>query len=117
MRETLRPVERELRAIVGDEAVLSDPGWYLTDVTGLPGKADAVVLPASADEVARVVAWCYDHDVPITPRGGGTGVAAGAVPLDGGVVLGLERLARIRACDPLLWRMHVEAGVRTAAVH
>ena len=48
----------------------------------------------------RVVAWCYEHEVPIVPRGGGTGFAAGAVPLDGGVVLGLERMtagARLRA--------------------
>jgi glycolate oxidase subunit GlcD len=110
-------LEQELRGIVGDEAVLADAGWYLTDITGLPGTADAVVLPASADEVARVVAWCYEHDVPVTPRGGGTGVAGGAVPLDGGIVLALDRLARVRAFDPLLWRMHVEAGVRTAAVH
>jgi glycolate dehydrogenase FAD-linked subunit len=110
-------VERELRAIVGDEGVLADAGWYLTDITGLPGKADAVVLPASADETARVLAWCYEHDVPVTPRGGGTGVAGGAVPLEGGIVLALDRLARVRAFDPLLWRLHVEAGVRTASVH
>jgi glycolate oxidase subunit GlcD len=110
-------LEQELRAIVGDEGVLVGAGWYLTDITGLPGKADCVVLPASADEVARVLAWCYEHDVPVTPRGGGTGVAGGAVPLEGGIVLALDRLARVRAFDPLLWRMHVEAGVRTAAVH
>jgi glycolate oxidase subunit GlcD len=110
-------VERALRAIVGDEGVLSDAGWYLTDITGLPGKADAVVLPTTAEEAARVVAWCYEHDVAVTPRGGGTGVAGGAVPLEGGIVLGLDRLARVRAFDPLFWRMHVEAGVRTASVH
>ena len=44
-------------------------------------------------------------------RGGGTGFAGGAVP-QGGIVLGLERMARVRAFDPLLWRIHVEAGVR-----
>jgi len=109
-------VERELRAIVGDEAVLSETGPYSTDLTGLPGKADAVVLPASADEVARVVAWCYEHDVPITPRGGGTGVAGGAVPLEGGIILAFDRLARVRQFDPLLWRMHVETGVKTGHV-
>src|SRR5262249_38592539 len=87
------------------------------DLTGLPGKADAVVLPASAEEVAQVVAWCYEHDVPVTPRGGGTGVAGGAVPLEGGVVLALDRLARGRQVDPLLWRVHVQAGVKTGAVH
>jgi glycolate oxidase subunit GlcD len=55
--------------------------------------------------------------VPIVPRGGGTGYAAGAVPLDGGVVLSLERLTRVRSFEPLLWRMNVEAGVRTSEVH
>jgi glycolate oxidase subunit GlcD len=109
-------VERELRAIVGDEAVLSETGLYSTDITGLPGNAEAVVLPASAEEVASVVAWCYEHDVPITPRGGGTGAAGGCVPLDGGIVLALDRLARVRRFDPLLWRMHVEAGVKTGHV-
>ena len=63
---------------------------YLTDATehrGIRGSADAVVLPATAEEVARVVSWCYEHEVPIVPRGGGTGFAGGAVPLDGGVVV------------------------------
>ena len=109
-------MERELRAIVGDEGVASQPGRYLTDITGLAGKADLVVLPATAEETAAVVSWCYEHDVPITPRGGGTGVAGGAVPF-GGVVLALDRLARVRQFDPLLWRLHVEAGVKTGTVH
>ena len=73
------------------------------------------MLPRTADEVAEVVAWCYEHDVPITPRGGGTGFAGGAVPL-GGIVLALERLKSVRSIDPLLWRMEVEAGVTTADV-
>ena len=51
-------------------------------------------------------------DVPIVPRGGGTGAAAGAVP-DGGVVLALDRLDRVRSFEPELWRIHVEAGVPT----
>jgi len=62
-----------------------------------------------------VLAWCYERDVPLTPRGGGTGFAGGAVPL-GGVVLSLERLTRVRSFDPLLWRIEVEAGVRTSEV-
>jgi FAD/FMN-containing dehydrogenase len=90
---------------------------YLRDATegeGVSGRADAVCLPGTAEEVARVIAWCYEHDVPVVPRGGGTGLAGGAVPIDGGVVLGLERLNRVRAFAPLQWRAHVEAGVRTA---
>ena len=63
-----------------------------------------------------MLAWCYEHDVPLTPRGGGSGFAGGAVPVDGGVVLALDRLDRVRAFEPLLWRAHVEAGVRTKRV-
>jgi glycolate oxidase subunit GlcD len=87
-----------------------------TEIRGLHGRADAVVTPADAEEVARVLTWCYEHDVPLVPRGGGTGYAGGAVPIDGGVVISLERLNRVRAFDPLLWRMYVEAGVTTADV-
>jgi glycolate oxidase subunit GlcD len=110
-------IEQELRSLLGTDAVL--PGTsaaYLSDFTeerGLGGHADAVVLPRSAQETARVVAWCYEHDVPIVPRGGGTGFAGGAVPF-GGVVLSLERMTAVRSFDPLVWRIEVEAGMRTA---
>jgi glycolate oxidase subunit GlcD len=114
----LASVERDLRAAVTAD-VVAPTSAYLTDMTearGLHGRADAVALPRSAEEVAEVVAWCYEREVPIVPRGGGTGYAGGSVPLDGGVVLALERLDRVRSFDPLLWRMEVEAGVTTANV-
>jgi glycolate oxidase subunit GlcD len=109
-------IERELRAAVAAE-VVAPSAAYLSDQTegrGLHGRADAVALPHTAEEVAEVVGWCYAHGVAVVPRGGGTGYAAGAVPLDGGVVVSLERLDRVRSFDPLLWRINVEAGVRTA---
>jgi glycolate oxidase subunit GlcD len=116
-----RGLASALGGIVGEDFVLcSNLERYLRDETetrGIRGRADAVVLPGDAAEVAAVVAWCYENDVDITPRGGGTGYAGGAVPLDGGVVLSLERLARVRAFDPLVWRIQVEAGVRTARLH
>jgi len=105
-------LERELRARFGAAVLEGAPAAYLTDFTRMPGRADAVVLPASAEQVAEVLAWCYERDVPIVPRGGGTGAAAGAVP-DGGVVLALDRLDRVRSFEPELWRIHVEAGVAT----
>ena len=111
-------VERELRAAVAAD-VVAPSAAYLSDETegrGLRGRADAVTLPRTAEEVAEVVAWCYAHGVAIVPRGGGTGYAAGAVPLDGGVVLALERLERVRSFGPLLWRIHVEAGLPTSEV-
>jgi glycolate oxidase subunit GlcD len=109
----------ELVALVGAESVLPVTPAYLRDATesrGLEGRAEAVVLPETAEDVARIVGWCYEHDVPLVPRGGGTGFAGGAVPLEKSIVLGLERLRRVRAFEPLLWRMHVEAGLPTAEV-
>jgi glycolate oxidase subunit GlcD len=111
-------IERDLRAAVAAD-VAGPSAAYLNDMTearGLRGRADAVALPRTAEEVAEVVAWCYERGVPVVPRGGGTGYAGGAVPLDGGVVLSLERLGRVRSFDPLLWRMEVEAGLTTAEV-
>ena len=113
-------IVRELRKVL-DEASIPDvvAGPYLVDETearGLVGRADAVALPASAEDSRAVVAWCYAHDVAVTPRGGGTGFAGGCVPLDGGVVLSLERVRSLRSFDPLLWRMEVEAGRSTAEV-
>ena len=108
----------ELAGLLPDGAVAAPTSDHLSDLMGrgLEGRADAVCFPETTEEVARVVAWCYEHDVPITPRGGGTGLAGGAIP-DGGIVLALERLARVRSFEPLLWRMHVEAGVTTGTIH
>jgi glycolate oxidase subunit GlcD len=105
-------LETALRAEFGDAVLPGTPAEYLTDVTQAPGRADAVVLPGDAEEVAAVLGWCYERDVPIVPRGGGTGLAAGAVP-DGGVVLALDRVNRVRSFEPGLWRIEVEAGVTT----
>jgi glycolate oxidase subunit GlcD len=113
-------VEHDLRERLGAEAVLpGDTARYLVDETetrSLRGRADAIVLPRTAEEVAEVVAYCYAHDVELTVRGGGTGYAGGCVPTGGGVVVSLERLNRVLRFDPFQWRMHVEAGVTTAEV-
>src|SRR3954471_21702079 len=107
-----------VESVVSAESIVEPQGRYLADLMGrgVQGTADAVVLPSTVEEVAGVMRWCYEHDVPLTARGGGTGLAGGAIPVHGGVVIGFERLNKIRQFDPLLWRMHVEAGVTTADV-
>jgi glycolate oxidase subunit GlcD len=114
-------MHRELSRLVGAEHVLQPPpsSPYNEDAArrrGAEGHAEAVVLPASAEEVAAVVAWCYARDVPLTARGGGTGLAGGAVATQGGVLCSLERLRRVRELEPALWRMLPEAGVTTRHV-
>ncbi len=112
---------RELSGLIGPEYVLEVPATseYNRDLSrrrGVEGLADAVALPGSPEEVRALLAWCYEHDVPITPRGGGTGLTGGAAPVEGGVVCSLERLRAVRELDPSLWRMFPEAGVRTREV-
>src|SRR3954471_13570964 len=110
----MRALPQDLAHLLTGDAVRP----YLSDATetrGVRGRADAVALPANAEEVRRVVAWCYEHDLPVTPRGGGSGYAGGAVP-DGGVVLSLERMRAARSFEPLLWRAELEAGMTTAEV-
>jgi glycolate oxidase subunit GlcD len=109
-----------LRELVGDEHVFVGLAVtpYLQDATevrGLLGAADAVLMPADVDEVAAVVRHCHGRGIAMTVRGGGTGYAGGCVP-DGGVVIALERLKRVRSFDPLLWRMEAEAGVPTRRI-
>jgi glycolate oxidase subunit GlcD len=113
------PPAAALDPLVGDEHVLTGSyGQYLSDASSqLPPRAiDAVVRPGSAREVCNVLRWAYEHDVPVTARGGGTGLAGGAVPLAGGIVLSLERLTAVRSLEPGSWSMEVEAGLTTAHV-
>jgi len=109
----------ELRRVLGAEHVQEAPpaqSPYNRDSSnrrGVEGRAQAVALPGSAEQVAAVVAWCYEHDVPVVARGGGTGLTGGAVAVNGGVVCSLERLRGVRELEPGLWRMFPEAGVST----
>ena len=89
-------LSNDLAAVVGADSVLDPaPSFYRADATeaaGLEGTPDAVVVPATAEQVTAVVAWCYERDIAIVPRGGGSGFAGGAVPINGGVVIDLRRM-------------------------
>jgi len=61
---------------------------------------DVVVLPRTTDEVATIVRWARSHGVPVTPRGAGTGLAGGATPEQGGIVLSMNRMDRLLRVDP-----------------
>ena len=92
---------------------VEDTAPYLTDWRGrFTGRAQAVVLPATADEVAAVVGVCAEHRVPIVPQGGNTGLVGGATPDASGdaIVLSLKRLKRVREVDAINGTITVEAG-------
>jgi glycolate oxidase len=71
----------------------------------------AVARPAGVEQVAAVTALCHETGVPVTPRGGGTGLSAACVPAAGGIVLSLERLDKVIDKDRANHTITVQAGV------
>ncbi len=91
-----------LASIVGAPHIRTDAEsllTYGTDALKRGRAADAVVLPADTAQVAAVVRICADRQIPMVPRGAGTGYTGGAVPSQGGVVISLERMDRIVEID------------------
>jgi len=90
---------------------------YARDESGLGRYApEAAVLCESAAEVREVLAWARAERVPITPRGAGTGMTGGALPVQGGVVLSTERMSRIVEIDGEDLVAVVEPGVITGVL-
>jgi len=98
----------------------ADLAAYAYDSWGASGERhlpDAVVFPGSTAEVAGVVEVCAFHEIALIPRGAGTGYAAGAAPMRGGVVVSMARMNRILGVEADALRLHAEAGVITHAIH
>src|SRR4026207_694459 len=103
-----------LRGIVGDRYVLvekEDVIVYEQDGSIFQVMPEMVVLPGDVDQVAAGSEAAKDANVPIVPRGSGTGLAGGAVPAEGGSVLSLTRLNRILKIDLENRLAVVEPGV------
>ena len=95
-------LSNELRAIVGEHYVLiekEDVIVYEQDGSIFQVMPEIVVLPANVEQVSAVIKAAKRANVPIVPRGSGTGLAGGAVPAEGGIVLSLARLDRILEID------------------
>lgn len=106
--------------IVGEEHVLVDPDLVRgneVDWTGrFQGLTPAVVRPADADEVARVMAVCRTERIAVVPQGGNTGLVGGGVPLAGETVLSLNRLDHMGPIDEVAAQVTAGAGVTVAAL-
>ncbi len=74
---------------------------------------ELLVKPANAEEISQIIKLANTHQIPVTPRGGGTGVSGGALAIHGGVVLSLERLNKIESIDLINRCATVESGVIT----
>ena len=106
---------QEMTRVVGAAYVVSDPAElrvYETDgLTIFKATPDVVVLPKNTLEVAEVVRLCVRERVPFVPRGAGTGLSGGALALEGGVVIGLNRMNRVLQVDYANQRAVIEPGL------
>ena len=80
-------------------------------LTSFRASPRAVVLAESQDEVVETVRTCHRLDVPFVARGSGTSLFGGSLPVEGGIVIGLNRLNRILRLDPEQRNAVVEPGV------
>src|SRR5579884_1410668 len=104
-----------LRAIVGREGILTSPSELLVyecdGFTIEKNKPDVVVFPTSTEQVVQIVNVCNELDVPFLPRGAGTSLAGGCLPVGGGVMITLSRMKRILEVDYRNRYAVVEPGV------
>lgn len=83
---------------------------YTEDLHFLPS---AVALPANTEEISKIVRYCSQEKIPITPRGAGTGLSGGCLPLHGGLTLSMKRMNRIIEIDERNFQARVEPGIIT----
>jgi glycolate oxidase subunit GlcD len=111
-------LERELRLILGDEGLVTDPSALLVyESDGLMSyrmRPLAVALPRGTEQVSRLLRVLDAAEIPFVPRGAGTGLAGGATAVEGAIVLSLARMNRILGIDGENRRAIVEPGVVNA---
>src|SRR5438105_9110183 len=97
--QTAESLAGSLRTIVGRDAVLTSPSDLLVyecdGYTIEKNKPDVVVFPTATEQVVQIVKVCNEHGVPFLPRGAGTSLAGGCLPVGGGVMIALTRMKRI----------------------
>src|SRR5882724_2407458 len=96
-------LRRELEAMLGRGAVLSDPEELLVyesdGLTLFQALADFVVFPTSVEQVSAVVRLANRESLPFVARGAGTGLSGGCLPAEGGLVISLMRMNRVLEVD------------------
>lgn len=109
----MKKILEDLLEIAGDRvsASLTERYCYSCDASQITGLPDFVVRPENTGEVSRLIRLCSEHQTPVTARGAGTGLAGGASPVLGGIVLDMSGMNRILEIDIENQQVIVEPGV------
>lgn len=107
-------VLEELKAIVGPENLVSNRVGmmaYAYDATGTSHLPDVVVFPTEREHVVEIMKISHREKIPVTPRGAGTNLSGGSVPMGGGILLNMTKMNRILEVDTKNMVAVVEPGV------
>jgi len=121
MNTSFNPINSEIlaqiKAIVGEQAVLVErehTASYAQDETeDLEFFPEVVVKPETADQISNLLKLCNQHRIPVTPRGAGTGLSGGALPVHGGLLISMEKFNQIIQIDEDNLQARVQPGVIT----
>jgi len=107
----------QFKSIVGEPYVLTDEetltNYGHDETENLLFLADVVLRPRTAEEISAIMQLCHQHNIPVTPRGAGTGLSGGALPHLGGVLLSTDRMNSILQIDERNLQVTTEPGVIT----
>lgn len=112
-------IVKKIRNIVGERNVIFEnrdaiENYSVDEVGNLFAHSpDAVVKPESAKQISEIMKLANENKIPVTPRGAGSGVAGGAIPIYGGIVISLEKMNKILEIDKINRVAVVEPGVVT----
>ena len=109
-------IRRRISHKLGEECIVKDPdeaGTYGEDASGLSYPPELVIRAMEKTQIQMLLRLANEYKFPVIPRGGGSGLAGGCVPVLGGVVLSLERLNRIISIDTKNLIAEVEPGTIT----
>ena len=110
----------DLRRLVGKDAIISDVDGrraYETDaLTAYRRLPLAVALPASTQDVSRLLRYCHEHGIKVVARGAGTSLSGGALPAEDALVIGVSRMHRVLELDYVNRLARVEVGITNLGI-
>ena len=114
--KSLDDVLEKIKSLVGPDYYtdsLEDRLCYSYDATIDEAMPDAIVFPGNPGQISQIMKWANEYKIPVIPRGAGTGLSGGSVPVKGGIVLCLSRFDRIIEINESDFYAVVETGVIT----
>lgn len=110
-------IKEKFVSIVGNENIFSDNdsiSAYSHDETeDLSFPPEIIVKPSSSSQISGILKLANEYKIPVTPRGGGTGLSGGAIPVYGGICLSMEKMNKIIEIDKINAQAIAEPGVIT----